>query len=74
MLSVKHYDVPAESLTQPLRIVQLSDLHSHVYGADNVTLVEMVSRQQPDLIVMTGDMLDRNDANADVVLQLIGTM
>ena len=74
LLSVKHYDVPAESLTQPLRIVQLSDLHSHVYGADNVTLVEMVSRQHPDLIVMTGDMLDKNDANADVVLQLIGTM
>lgn len=42
-----------------LRIVHLSDLHGHEYGENGETLLALVREQEPDLIVMTGDMADR---------------
>lgn len=42
-----------------LRIVHLSDLHGHEYGADSAELLAMVAEQDPDLIVLTGDLIDQ---------------
>ena len=69
-LTLAHYEVEAE-IAEPIRIVQLSDLHSHVFGVDNDALVQMVAEQQPDLIAMTGDMLDKQDTEAAVICRLI---
>ena len=41
------------------RIVHLSDNHGHEYGEDNAQLLTMVAEQSPDLIVITGDLLDQ---------------
>ena len=41
------------------RIAQLSDLHGHEYGEGNSDLLEMVREQNPDLIVLTGDLVDQ---------------
>ena len=41
------------------RIVHLSDLHGHEYGEDSRELVERVAREDPDLIVITGDLIDQ---------------
>lgn len=70
VLSVRRYEVETE-LTEHLRIVQLSDLHGHTFGTDNQELVDLVKKQQPDIIVMTGDMLDKQDADASVACALI---
>ena len=59
------------SLTESIRIVQLTDLHGKVFGEANEPLIRMVTQAEPDLILMTGDMLDRRDEQADVVCQLI---
>lgn len=69
-LTVVRYEVPA-SLSEPIRIVQLTDLHSREFGEENRELVELVAAQAPDLILMTGDMMDLSDENADVVCALI---
>lgn len=69
-LTTARYTVETE-LEQPVRIVQLSDLHSHVFGNQNDLLVDMVEEESPDLILMTGDMMDKQDENADVVCALI---
>lgn len=42
-----------------LRIAHLSDNHGHEYGKDNARLLTMVAEQKPDLIVLTGDLLDQ---------------
>lgn len=72
-LTVTNYSLQA-NLEQPIRIVQLTDLHGHIFGENNDTLVELVLKQNPDLIVMTGDMMDKSDENADVVCDLIRTL
>lgn len=69
-LTLTHYTLDTD-LTEPIRILQLTDLHSHVFGTGNDALIELVLSQQPDLILMTGDMLDKSDENADVVCALI---
>ena len=40
-------------------IVHLSDLHGHEYGEGNSDLLARVREQKPDLIVITGDLIDR---------------
>lgn len=40
------------------RVVSLSDLHGSRFGKDNSRLVEKVSEEEPDIIVLTGDFLD----------------
>ena len=40
-------------------IVHLSDLHGHEYGEDNADLLAAVREQKPDLIVITGDLIDQ---------------
>lgn len=42
------------------RISLLSDLHSASFGAGNEKLLAMVEAQRPDLIAVTGDLLDRS--------------
>ena len=40
-------------------IVHLSDLHGHEYGEGSLRLLERVAREKPDLIVITGDLIDQ---------------
>ena len=72
-LTVTHYEVEAQ-VTEPLRIVQLSDLHGRKFGKDNEKLISMVREQQPDLIFLTGDMFSRNDTDHSAVLRLISDL
>lgn len=69
-LTVVSYEVPAD-VSESIRIVHLTDLHSCVYGEDNAPLVELVAAQEPDLIFMTGDMLTDTDEGPEVVCALI---
>ncbi len=42
-----------------LRIVHLSDNHGKEFGEDNERLLNKVAQLQPDLIVLTGDLIDQ---------------
>lgn len=72
-LTVVTYSVEAD-VTESVRLVHLTDLHSCVFGENNDDLVELVTAQEPDLILMTGDMLDRSDENPEVACALIGRL
>lgn len=41
------------------RILQLSDLHCAVFGENNQNLLAAVAQAEPDIIVITGDLLDQ---------------
>ena len=43
-----------------IRIVQVSDLHSNDYGGKDGLLVRSIRELRPDLIVMTGDIFDKD--------------
>lgn len=70
ILIVSHYDIEAD-IEHEVRIVQISDLHNAVFGDQNQNLIQRITEQEPDIIVMTGDMLNRNDDNTQIVSDLI---
>ena len=43
------------------KIVHLSDLHGHEYGENSAELLARVQEEQPDLIVVTGDLVDQEE-------------
>ena len=49
-----------------LTIAHLSDLHGHEYGAGSRDLLERVRESEPDLIVITGDLIDQRSQLAMV--------
>ncbi len=75
------YDVPEIALPIPglsprldgYRVVQLSDLHFGVYvgDAERRAAVELARRARPDLVVLTGDLLDHDAAYAPQLGRLV---
>lgn len=59
-LTVRTYTAQTEKLPagKRLRVVMLSDLHSYIYGEDQLPLLERVADLQPDLIALCGDIVD----------------
>lgn len=70
-LTVTRFELSQPKLSEPLRIVQLTDLHNSVFGKGNERLIRKVREQQPDLILLTGDMLNQYEERTDVPLELI---
>ena len=50
------------------RIAQVSDLHNTEIGKDNEKLLSMLKEANPDIIVITGDMVDCRKTNIDIPL------
>ena len=70
-LVVEKYTVISPKIQETIRVVQLSDLHNRSFGKDNEKLIKMVEELTPDIICMTGDMLNRNEESLDVVENLV---
>ena len=69
-ITVTSYTINAD-LANSLRIVQLTDLHEEEFGNNNRELIRIVEERNPDLIVMTGDMQNKDDGDTSVVCDLI---
>lgn len=50
------------------RIAQISDLHNAVFGEDNAELLQILSECEPNIIVITGDLVDAEHTDIDVAL------
>lgn len=70
-LSVTRFELFNPKLPEPIRIVQLTDLHNSEFGKGNERLIRKVREQQPDLILLTGDMLNQYEERTDVPVNLI---
>jgi predicted MPP superfamily phosphohydrolase len=70
---VTHYTISSDKIPGPFngfKILQLSDLHSKNFGTDNYKLIKKINNEKPDIIVMTGDMVSRNDTKYDTFINL----
>lgn len=73
-LETTHYTYAAEQLGADLegyRIVQISDLHNAKFGKNNQKLVDRIRECEPDMIVLTGDLVDSNYTNVDRAVQFV---
>ncbi|MGL5978006.1 MAG: metallophosphoesterase [Erysipelotrichaceae bacterium] len=63
-IQVSNYNLTSSSPKQtPLVIAHLSDLHNAAFGRDQKRLVTKLLKNQPDLIVITGDLIDSRHPN-----------
>jgi uncharacterized protein len=72
-LDVTEHRVTVEQLPsgiEGLRIAQVSDLHAADFGTFQERLVTATEAAQPDLIALTGDLVDHRTARLDAVLEL----
>lgn len=61
-LEVTRHDLRAASQGSAFRVVQLSDLHLQRWGPAELAIAAQVLALQPDLVVLSGDAIDRSDA------------
>lgn len=65
------YTVASTRLPQEFEgfcIAQVSDLHNAEMGTDNQILLDMLRQASPDIIVITGDVLDARRTDTEIVL------
>ena len=53
------------------RIVQISDLHNKMFGEDQSTLLKHIEELSPDIIIVTGDLIDRRKFNLDTAMTFV---
>ncbi len=70
-LTVSNYQLSTPKLSDSLRIVQLTDLHNSSFGEGNQKLIEKVKEQSPDIILITGDMINMNAPETETAVQLV---
>lgn len=53
------------------RILQISDLHNKEFGNNQNKILTKIEKINPDIIVITGDLVDSSNTNIDVAMDLI---
>lgn len=75
-LKVNSYQVSDDSseANGSLRVIVLADIHDHEFSADNSGLVSQVAAQEPDIILLAGDMLNSYSENSDIACNLVNRL
>jgi predicted MPP superfamily phosphohydrolase len=71
-LELHTYYISSEKIPQSFsgyRIAHISDLHNTEMGEDNEKLLNMIKDAKPDIIAITGDMIDSYNTNIDIALR-----
>ncbi|MGN1033334.1 MAG: metallophosphoesterase [Intestinibacter sp.] len=73
-LETKEYIIQNKKIPKEFdgyNIVQVSDLHSKSFGKNNEKLLKKISELNPDIVVVTGDLVDGENNNYDVALNFM---
>lgn len=73
-LLITDYSVSHAKITSELsdyRILQISDFHNAIFGINNNNLIDKIDLTAPDIIVITGDLVDSNHTNIQRSLDMI---
>ena len=57
-LKIVEYTITSDKITNPIRIALVTDLHSCKYGKNQKTLIDAVVKQNPDIVLLGGDIFD----------------
>ncbi len=71
-IQINTYSISSDNLPKAFdgyRIAHVSDLHNDEMGENNEKLLALLRETKPDMIAMTGDLIDSRRTNVDIVLQ-----
>ena len=70
-LEVNAYEIVSDRIPQGFdgfRIAQISDLHNTEFGERNEKLIQLLSQTNPDIISITGDLIDSRHTDIEIAL------
>ena len=73
-LELNTYTISSSKLPESFdgyRIAHVSDLHNAEMGKDNETLLSMLRDADPDMIAITGDLIDSRYTDIEIALQFV---
>ena len=73
-LTCTSYQISSDKIDTPVRILQLTDLHNSEFGENNQELIDLTAAQSPDVILITGDLLNADEATTDIATNLISAL
>lgn len=71
-LEVNEYEITSNRIPEAFsgfRIAQVSDLHNAEMDEGNEKLITMLSQTDPDIIVITGDLVDSRNTDIEIALE-----
>ncbi|MBF7153963.1 MULTISPECIES: metallophosphoesterase [Bacillus] len=74
LISITRVDITSSKIPSTFKgfkILQISDLHNKKFGNNQETLIQKVKGENPDVIVITGDLIDSKSYDAEVSMELI---
>ena len=71
-LKIVEYTITSDKITNPIRIALVTDLHSCKYGKSQKTLIDAVIKQNPDIVLLGGDIFDDKIPDENTELFLAG--
>ncbi len=72
-IQMTNYEYSSTKIPRPFngyKICLISDLHCKNFGNKNATLIQKIKELNPDIIVLTGDIVDENHDSIDAVEDL----
>ena len=73
-IEINEYQIISENLPDAFygfRIAHISDLHNAKIGEENSKLLELLANAEPDIIVITGDIIDSYHTDVEVSLKFV---
>lgn len=71
---ISFYQVTSRKVSSNIRIAVVSDLHNREYGENNETLISDIRALKPDLILLPGDMVIREEDDYQSMLDLVSAL
>lgn len=76
-VGVTHTSVSSDRLPKAFdgfRIAVVSDLHNARFGKGNQPIIDLIRQDQPDLIAITGDLVDADRTDIDTAIDLVSAL
>lgn len=73
-VELNEYTVQSESIPKSFdgyRIVQISDFHNAQIGKDNEKLISLIEKAEPDIIAITGDIVDWRRTDIELTKEFV---
>lgn len=73
-VGVTHYTVVSNRLPAAFdhyKIAVISDLHNAEFGQNNSSLISLIEKEEPDIIAITGDLIDSSRTDIEIAENLV---
>ena len=73
-LKLNKYDIENAKIPEDFdsfKIAHISDLHNKTFGENNSELLDMIKNAEPDIIAITGDIIDSTYTNTDIAVDFL---